>query len=60
MKIESSVFKNNRNIPTEYTCYGSGKSIPLTISDVPKETESLALIVDDPDAPRAVLIIGRR
>jgi len=51
MKIESSVFTNNGNIPMEYTCYGGGKSIPLTVSNILEEAESLAFIVDDPDAP---------
>ena len=51
MKIESSVFTNNGNIPMEYTCYGNRESIPLTVSNILEEAESLAFIVDDPDAP---------
>ena len=51
MKIESDIFLNNEKIPAEYTCDGSSKPIPIKISDVPVEAKSLALIVDDPDAP---------
>lgn len=51
MKISSSVFQNNQMIPSKYTCDGENINPPLLVSDVPKETKSLALIMDDPDAP---------
>ena len=51
MKITSSAFENNGMIPSEYTCDGSDISPPLIMSDVPQETKSLAIIMDDPDAP---------
>ena len=51
MKIESDVFSNNDTIPTLYTCDGGGIRPSLKISDAPEEAKSLALIVDDPDAP---------
>lgn len=51
MKITSTVFIDNQNMPKEYSCEGDGKSPPLTFSKVPEEAKSLALIVDDPDAP---------
>lgn len=51
MKIESPVFENNRKISTKYTCDDRNINPPLTISGVPENAKSLALIVDDPDAP---------
>ena len=49
--IKSSAFTNNGEIPTQYTCEGSDISPPLAWEDVPDNTRSLVLIVDDPDAP---------
>lgn len=54
MKITSSIFKNNDFIPEKYTCDGLSINPPLSITDIPKNTESLALIVEDPDAPGGV------
>lgn len=51
MKITSSVFENNGKIPRKYTCQGEDVNPPLEFFDMPKGTKSLALIVDDPDAP---------
>ena len=51
MIITSSAFKNNSKIPSKYTCDGENINPPLEFSDIPKETNSLVLIMDDPDAP---------
>jgi len=51
MTLSSSAFPNNGAIPAKYTCDGANVSPPLTISAVPAGTKSLALTVDDPDAP---------
>lgn len=49
--LESSAFPNNTEIPRKYTCEGADISPPLHWKEVPSGTKSLALIVDDPDAP---------
>ena len=51
MKIISTVFSEGAPIPPKYTCDGENKSIPLKWQDIPDGTKSLALIMDDPDAP---------
>jgi len=49
--ITSSAFQNNGLIPSKYTCDGEDINPPLKIEGIPEETQSLTLIVDDPDAP---------
>ncbi|MBD2409656.1 phosphatidylethanolamine-binding protein [Nostoc calcicola FACHB-389] len=51
MKLESNVFNANDLIPNKYTCDGKDISPPLLWDEIPIGTESIALIVDDPDAP---------
>lgn len=51
MKITSPEFEHNAMIPSQFTCDGEDINPPLIIEDIPPETKSLALIVDDPDAP---------
>ncbi len=46
-----SDFKNTDEIPPRYTCEGENISPPLTWSGLPDKTQSLALIIEDPDAP---------
>ena len=54
MKLESSAFLYGKPIPERYTCDGEDISPPLFISKVPSGCKSLALIVEDPDAPVGV------
>jgi Raf kinase inhibitor-like YbhB/YbcL family protein len=51
IKISSTAFTQNGSIPSKYTCDGSDVNPPLMFENVPPEAKSLALIVDDPDAP---------
>jgi Raf kinase inhibitor-like YbhB/YbcL family protein len=51
MRIGSPAFTHEGAIPSLYTCEGKDVSPPLSWSEVPPGTKSLALIVDDPDAP---------
>lgn len=49
--LTSSAFNDGEQIPTEYTCDGENVSPPLSVGGAPEEAETLALVVDDPDAP---------
>lgn len=49
--VTSSAFKHNEHIPSKYTCDGENVSPLLHIEEIPEGTETLVLIVDDPDAP---------
>lgn len=51
LTISSSAFEHNGEIPSVHSCEGEDTSPPLKFSSLPKGTKSLALIVDDPDAP---------
>jgi Raf kinase inhibitor-like YbhB/YbcL family protein len=51
LSLESSSFKSNTSIPTKYSCDGSDISPQLSWSGAPDKTQSLALILSDPDAP---------
>lgn len=51
LELASDAFEEGDAIPEKHTCDGADVSPPLTFRDVPPEAESLALVVDDPDAP---------
>ena len=51
MELKSTAFTHNGDIPRPHTCEGSDQSPPLAWSGVPAGCKSLALVVDDPDAP---------
>jgi len=52
MQLTSRAFEDAGVIPVRYTCDGDDVSPPLDISGVPVEAAVLALVMDDPDAPR--------
>jgi Raf kinase inhibitor-like YbhB/YbcL family protein len=51
MELSSSAFKHNEAIPALYTCDGDNQSPPLTINSIPEGTQSLVLMMFDPDIP---------
>lgn len=51
MALSSPAFEDGGTVPTRFTCDGANESPPLRVEGVPEEAESLALVVDDPDAP---------
>ncbi|HEX2447782.1 MAG TPA: YbhB/YbcL family Raf kinase inhibitor-like protein [Methyloceanibacter sp.] len=51
LTLTSSAFQAGGKIPSKYTCEGEDISPPLAIDGVPDGAKSLAIIVDDPDAP---------
>jgi Raf kinase inhibitor-like YbhB/YbcL family protein len=54
MQLRSPAFLNQEDIPIKYSCDGDNINPALQFLGVPKETKSLALIVDDPDASSGV------
>ncbi len=56
MKLESTAFTENSVIPSKYTCDGANISPSLSWNSPPEGTQSLALIVDDPDAPGDIFV----
>jgi len=49
--LTSSAFTHGQPIPVQYSCKGRDISPALAWSDPPANTQSFALIMDDPDAP---------
>lgn len=47
----TSVFDDRQPIPAVFTCDGDDLSPPLRVSDLPEGTQTLAVVMDDPDAP---------
>ena len=51
LSVTSPVFKKDGTIPSKYTCDGENVSPEINIANIPTGAKSMALIVDDPDAP---------
>jgi len=56
IELSSSAFEEGESIPRKYTGDGTDVSPPLTWSEPPAGTQSLALVCDDPDAPRGTWV----
>ena len=54
--LTSNAFKEGASIPAQFTCEGANISPELSWSGIPKQTKSVALIVDDPDAPHGTWV----
>jgi Raf kinase inhibitor-like YbhB/YbcL family protein len=54
LMVSSTAFSNGGHIPKKYTCEGQNVNPPLEIKGFPKDTKTLAIIVEDPDAPHRV------
>jgi phosphatidylethanolamine-binding protein (PEBP) family uncharacterized protein len=59
-ELTSAAFDPGDAVPSKYTCEGENVSPPLAWSPPPEGTRSLALIMDDPDAPAGTFTIGSR
>src|SRR6266508_29431 len=51
LQLHSDAFMNGDLIPQEYTCDGDDQSPPLSWDELPNGTQSLAIVMHDPDAP---------
>ncbi len=49
--LTSMAFSAGKPIPAAYTCDGDDVSPPLSWSNIPPQAKSLALVIEDPDAP---------
>lgn len=58
MKIISRAFENESLIPSKYTCDGENINPPLEFLDVPEKTQSLVLLMEDPDVPKHIRADG--
>jgi len=56
MKLIAGEFKNNGLMPKNFTCEGDDINPALIIEGAPANTKSLALIMDDPDAPMGIWV----
>lgn len=51
LTVKSPAFMENGFIPSKYTCIGENINPEISVTGIPAEAKSLALIMDDPDAP---------
>ncbi|PCI19881.1 YbhB/YbcL family Raf kinase inhibitor-like protein [Candidatus Wolfebacteria bacterium] len=58
MKIESSAFAHNKSIPSLYTCDGDNINPELSFINVPENSKSLVLLMEDPDVPTSIRADG--
>jgi Raf kinase inhibitor-like YbhB/YbcL family protein len=54
LTVRSIAFSHNGHIPSKYTCEGENINPPLEISNIHEDAKTLAIIMEDPDAPKGV------
>jgi Raf kinase inhibitor-like YbhB/YbcL family protein len=54
LHVVSTAFSQDGHIPKKYACEGEDVNPPLQISNLPPKTKTLAVIVEDPDAPKGI------
>ena len=54
--VTSPAFADGATIPAQFTCHGAGGSPPLAWAGLPAGTESVAVVVEDPDAPGGTFV----
>jgi Raf kinase inhibitor-like YbhB/YbcL family protein len=55
LQVTSPSFTNNGNIPEKFSCQGDNINPALNIKGIPSGTKSLAIVVEDPDAPQGTV-----
>lgn len=56
LQVTSPAFNDNDFIPAKYTCEGQNISPAIEVKNIPPQTKTLAIIVDDPDAPNGTFV----
>lgn len=56
LTLTSPAFADGKSIPSAYSCDGADELPLLQIENIPREAKSLALIIDDPDAPMGTFV----
>jgi Raf kinase inhibitor-like YbhB/YbcL family protein len=52
LAVTSSAFSQGKPIPKEFSCDGGDRSPPLSIAGLPAGADYVAVVLDDPDAPK--------
>jgi Raf kinase inhibitor-like YbhB/YbcL family protein len=55
LQVSSPSFSNNDFIPSKFSCEGDNTSPAISVKNIPAQTQSLAIIVEDPDAPNGTV-----
>jgi Raf kinase inhibitor-like YbhB/YbcL family protein len=56
MKVTSPAFEADKPVPERFSCEGDNVPPPLRWDEPPRGTSELAVVVEDPDAPRGIFV----